>query len=341
MTTQSLATLQPAKVSLIAAMASKYHMEPSAFQQTIKATVMPSNATNEQMAAFLLVAHEYDLNPITKEIYAFPAKGGGVTPMVGVDGWINLAQRRPEFDGMEHEWETDAKGECTACTCKIYRKDRSRPVVVTEFMVECKRQTDPWRSHPRRMLRHRATVQAIRYAFGFAGIKDEDDAEVIYANATVIDQPAPNVVDLNARIAASVALPEPEPSKDWPQPDANGELRDVRGLPWIAGAHSDGKTCTADGQWRRKRGVDPEIVERLEREAMTVDAVDALPALEAEPAPDTVTEFEKIRAGISTANSQDEIDEWWDYSREVVITQSQRFALESVAQDRQLTLSRA
>lgn len=208
MSSQQLTTqTEQPRVSLIAVMASKYSMEPSAFQQTIKATVMPANATNEQMAAFLLVANEYDLNPITKEIYAFPAKGGGVTPVVGIDGWINLAQRRPEFDGMEHEWEHDEKGNPVSCTCRIYRKDRTRPVIVTEFMDECRRPTDPWRSHPRRMLRHKATIQAIRYAFGFAGIKDEDDAEVI--SGTVIEAQPRRVSDLNAKLAASKPAKQP------------------------------------------------------------------------------------------------------------------------------------
>lgn len=221
MTTQ-LATIQPPRVSLLATMANKYSMEPEAFKATIKATVMPANATNEQMAAFLLVAHEYDLNPITKEIYAFPAKGGGVTPVVGIDGWINLAQRRSEFDGMEFEFAHDEKGGCTACTCRVWRKDRSRPIVVTEYMDECKRQTDPWRSHPRRLLRHKATIQALRYAFGFAGIKDEDDAEVIY-NESVTDIRA-TVTDLNARLSAETKAIQAPSEQDKPSPNADGEL---------------------------------------------------------------------------------------------------------------------
>jgi phage recombination protein Bet len=196
------------KVSLLATMASKYSMEPSAFAATLRATVMPASTTNEQMAAFLVVAHEYGLNPITREIHAFPSKGG-ITPVVGIDGWINLAQRRSEFDGMEHEYEHDANGNCVSCTCRIYRKDRSRPVVVTEFMAECRRPTEPWKSHPRRLLRHKATIQAIRYAFGFAGIKDEDDAEVIYSSPTVVESRP--VADLNARLAAST--PEPAPTE--------------------------------------------------------------------------------------------------------------------------------
>ncbi len=345
---------QPQKVSLIAAMASKYHMEPAAFQATIKATVMPSNATNEQMAAFLLVAHEYDLNPITKEIYAFPAKGGGVTPMVGVDGWINLAQRRPEFDGMEHEFEHDEKGECVSCTCKIYRKDRSRPIVVTEFMVECRRGTDPWRSHPRRMLRHRATVQAIRYAFGFAGIKDEDDSEVIYANAMVIDQPKvkrlSSVSDIARHEAEEQNEPEAQQAADlpeWPQANADGELVDVRGCPWIADAHSASKSCNDDGTWRKRRGVDKAEIDRLEAQAMQPSDVDQdadneEPAKDQEePESDNAGNFAKIQRGILAAPDRDTVDEWLDYAREVVVTQGQRYALEAAADERKKQIAAA
>lgn len=329
MTTQ-LATVQTPRVSLLAIMANKYSMEPEAFKATIKATVMPANATNEQMAAFLLVAHEYDLNPITKEIYAFPAKGGGVTPVVGIDGWINLAQRRTEFDGMEHEFSHDEKGACISCTCRIWRKDRSRPVVVTEFMDECARQTDPWRSHKRRMLRHKATIQAIRYAFGFAGIKDEDDAEVIY-NEVVTDTRA-TVTDLNARLSAETkAIPAPSES-DWPKPNTDGELVDVRGIAWIEQAHSTNKTTNADGTWRMKRGADSEMVRQLEEEALA--AINATipdePTAESKP-----LEFERIKTGIETAADQQAIDEWFDYSREVVISKTQREELERVAIQRQ------
>jgi len=46
-------------------------------------------------------------------------------------------------------------------------------------MAECKRNTQPWQSHPRRMLRHKAMIQCARLAFGFAGIYDQDEAERI------------------------------------------------------------------------------------------------------------------------------------------------------------------
>src|SRR3546814_8305592 len=64
-----------------------------------------------------------------------------------------------------------------SCTCIIYRKDRAHPTEVTEFMSECKRGTQPWQSHPRRMLRHKAPIQRARLAFGFGGIYDQDRSE--------------------------------------------------------------------------------------------------------------------------------------------------------------------
>lgn len=54
-------------------------------------------------------------------------------------------------------------------------------------MGECKRNTQPWQSHPTRMLRHKTLIQCARLAFGFAGIFDQDEAErVIEGSATEV-----------------------------------------------------------------------------------------------------------------------------------------------------------
>ena len=58
---------------------------------------------------------------------------------------------------------------------KMFRKDRAHPITVTEYMAECRRDTDTWRKWPARMLRHKAAIQAARYAFGFSGIYEEDE----------------------------------------------------------------------------------------------------------------------------------------------------------------------
>src|SRR5215216_3446861 len=173
----AVTTLEPPRRSITADMAGRYGMEAAAFEQTLRATVVPKGATREEFAAFLMVAKEHGLNPVTREIYAFPKKGGGIQPIVGVDGWANIINSHPAFDGMTFEDHQDDRGNVGAITCRIYRKDRAHPVEATEYLAECKRGTEPWTNWPRRMLRHKAMIQAARYAFGFAGIVDPDEAD--------------------------------------------------------------------------------------------------------------------------------------------------------------------
>lgn len=142
---------------------------------TLKATAFKggTQVSDAQMTALMVVANQYGLNPWTKEIYAFPDKGG-IVPVVGVDGWSRIINNHPQFDGIEFEQDAES------CTAIIYRKDRSRPIKVTEYMAECRRSsTGPWQSHPKRMLRHKAMIQCARLAFGYGGIHDPEEAEQI------------------------------------------------------------------------------------------------------------------------------------------------------------------
>ena len=166
----------------------------SDLMDTLKNTAFKGNVNDSQMTALLLVANQYGLNPWTKEIYAFPDRQNGIVPIVGVDGWARILNENSQFDGIEFE-QDDEK-----CTCKIYRKDRTRPTLVTEYMSECYRDMGPWKTHPKRMLRHKAMIQCARLAFGFTGIYDQDEAERIQeaqkdpinvtTGNTVIDTPA-------------------------------------------------------------------------------------------------------------------------------------------------------
>lgn len=156
----------------------------------------PVHITDDQMMALLIISNQFGLNPWTKEIYAFPDKGNGITPIVGIDGWSRIMNDHPQFDGIEFEQDAES------CTCRIYRKDRSRPTSVTEYGVECQRNTDPWRTHPKRMLRHKAMIQCARLAFGFTGIYDQDEAERIVENEK---QPI-NVTPKNTIDTTSVEL---------------------------------------------------------------------------------------------------------------------------------------
>ena len=193
--------------SILLSMATKFGMEPAAFEQTVRATCGCDKATKEQFAAFLLVANEYGLNPITKEIYAFPTRGGGIQPIVGIDGWMTMANNHLAYDGITFVDRLSDDGQLLAITAQVHRKDRQHPVEVTEYLAECRQGTEPWKKWPARMLRHKAAIQAIRYAFGFSGIVDPDEADRMRPNVSVTVNHA-TVHQRPARLPAVVVEPE-------------------------------------------------------------------------------------------------------------------------------------
>jgi phage recombination protein Bet len=182
----TLATAQP-KASALAVMAAKVNVDPAKLHQTLKATVF-KGASDEELLALVVVANTYGLNPLLKELYAFPAKGGGIVPVVSIDGWVSMVNNHPAMDGMEFEEHRADDGKLLAITCRIWRNDRSKPISVTEHLSECRRNTEPWKME-NRMLRHKALMQCARYAFGFSGITDEDEAKDIAGMRNVTPEP--------------------------------------------------------------------------------------------------------------------------------------------------------
>lgn len=236
--------IQTRPATLIERTAERFGVDANKLLQTMKMTCFkqppgrngapPIEVTNEQMMALLIVAEKYGLNPFTKEIYAFADKGG-IVPLVSIDGWLRLGNDRPELDGIEFEegprgivqvykTEYDEKTrkrvqvEAQAfgpewVKATVYRKDRAKPLAVVEYLSECWMDTDPWRKSPTRMLRHRATIQALRIAFGFSGIADEDDGLRIMQGREVAEaQPAQTDRIKDRVLKAARRTPEPEPA---------------------------------------------------------------------------------------------------------------------------------
>lgn len=173
--------------------------------EALKSTAFKGNVSDAQMTALMVIANQYGLNPWTKEIYAFPDQRNGIVPVVGVDGWSRILNEHPEFDGIE--FQQDDK----SCTAIIYRKDRSHATKVTEYLSECSRNTGPWQSHPKRMLRHKALIQGARIAMGYTGIYDQDEAEAIVhmGDAEVVGKPAAKpAAKAAAKASRTAVLPD-------------------------------------------------------------------------------------------------------------------------------------
>lgn len=200
------------KVSLITKFAERFNVDGGKLMATLKSTAFKQRngqpPTDEQMMALLIVADQYQLNPFTKEIYAFPDQNNGIIPIVGIDGWSTIMNNHPQFDGIEYRFADTtiqlkglSKPIFEWIECVVYRKDRERPTIVREYLDEIYRPpfekngrviNGPWQTHTRRFARHKVTIQTLRLALGYTGIFDEDEANrIIDAEAKVISsQPA-------------------------------------------------------------------------------------------------------------------------------------------------------
>ena len=218
----AVATL-PQRNSLVTKFAAKYSIDADKLLPILKATafkVRDGEATNEQMAALLVVADQYGLNPFTREIFAFPDKQNGIVPVVGVDGWSRIINDHEQSDGLEFRQSEDMTtmpGGAQECPkwmeVVIYRKDRAHPIVVREYLDEVYRapfregMKGPWQSHTKRFLRHKTLIQGARIAYGFTGIYDEDEAERIIEHD--ITPPPTNTPASGAARLKSAVVTEP------------------------------------------------------------------------------------------------------------------------------------
>jgi len=218
---------------IVVSMAQKFGVDETRLLATLKATAFRQSGdneiTNEQMYALLIVANQYNLNPFTKEIYAFPDyKSGGIVPVVSVDGWNRIANENPMFDGVDFKYSKEAvqydganSPVHTWIEAILYRKDRVHPIHVREYVDECYKppyvdqwgnvKSGPWQTHPKRMLRHKTLIQCYRIGFGFVGIYDEDEAyRIINADSDFSSRPQKaKVVELKPKNVNKVLEQQP------------------------------------------------------------------------------------------------------------------------------------
>ncbi len=169
--------------SMMLSLAARWGIDSTELVPVTKATIFKAEAaqvSDHELIAFLMVCSRYDLNPFLKQIHAFKDRRGAIVPIVGVDGWVDLVNREKRYRGVQFKvHEDDQTGKLIAYTCYLHVEGLVVPVEVTERLTECYRNTEPWNKMPHRMLRHKSLIQAGRYAFGYSGIYDEDEARDI------------------------------------------------------------------------------------------------------------------------------------------------------------------
>ena len=205
----------------LALLAERVSVAPAELQQTLMNTAF-KGATEAEFVALIAVANKYDLDPFVREIYAFPKKGGGIVPLVPIDGWLKIIKRHPDYAGMDVRWADEmVKPGNSARQCPewvevtIHHKSTpDHPTVHREWIDEMYRDTGPWNTTTKRMLEWKGIIQTGRVAFGLSGIFDQDEAERIVENS----------VDPDTGEITSKAEPARPALGAYPEPDFTANL---------------------------------------------------------------------------------------------------------------------
>ena len=124
-------------------------------------------ATESEFEMFLEFCKSTGLNPFKKEIWFIKTKSG-VQMMTGINGFLAIANRHPQFDGMEVSIQEE-NGKLVSATAKVYRKDRKIPSCATVYLSEYFKPSQfgngMWEKMPRMMLQKVAKSVALREAF--------------------------------------------------------------------------------------------------------------------------------------------------------------------------------
>lgn len=139
----------------------------------IKETVA-RGCTNNEFQLLMHLASTYGLDPLRREIWAVKYGSAPAQIFTGRDGYLSIAHRSGQFDGMESGVRDDGNGEQVGW-CKVYRKDMSHPFSVEVYMKEYNTGKSLWLSKPRIMLQKVAESSALRRAFSISGIYSPEE----------------------------------------------------------------------------------------------------------------------------------------------------------------------
>ena len=140
------------------------------------------DCTENEFLLLMQMARTYQLDPFAKQIWAVKYPNAPAAIFCGRDGFIAIAHRNGNFDGMESGTRTDENDELIGW-CKVYRKDMSHPFVVevpfSEYVQRNKQGevTKFWREKPKTMITKVAESHALRRAFGISGLYSPEEID--------------------------------------------------------------------------------------------------------------------------------------------------------------------
>lgn len=192
----------------------------------------PPNASSADMAFCMGVANKFGLNPLLNQIYFVERKQKidnnwitKVAPMVGRDGFLTIAHKSGQFDGIEttteikkvpfldgDQWEEKTD---LVAICKVYRKDTERAFIVeVSFNEYAGRKnsgelTKFWKEKGVTMLMKVSESQCLRKAFNVSGVYAEEELNDVNIVPSSEAEPKqlkqPEHDDVNAELTEGMA----------------------------------------------------------------------------------------------------------------------------------------
>ena len=137
----------------------------------IKATVA-RGCTDTEFELLMYLSAQYGLDPIRRQIWAVKYGTAPASIFTGRDGFLEIAHRSGQFDGMESGVKTVREGENDELIgwCKVYRKDMSHAFYVEVYEREYTTGKSLWQTKPRIMIQKVAESSCLRRAFSVSGL---------------------------------------------------------------------------------------------------------------------------------------------------------------------------
>ena len=210
--------------------------DQSEMVETLKQTVC-KGATDAQFKMFVEVCRATGLNPFLREIWFVPSVG----ILAGRDGYLTIANKHPQFDGMSTHVDRDDKMVPIKATCTVWRKDRGHPIICEAYYSEYRKQSSVWSQYPSAMISKVAEVLALKRSFAINGVVTEE--EIGSGEPLPRGSAAASAAVAEAKINGEMPLAKPEaPAAPEPASTLDGILSTFGRKDQIAAAFGALKT---------------------------------------------------------------------------------------------------
>ncbi len=156
-------------------------------------TIAAKGATDAEFQLLVHLSNKYELDPFQKEIWCIKRNpNDAALIMTSRDGYLTIAHRSGQFDGMNSFTVDDEKGKPLKAVCEVYRKDMTHAFRAEVKLSEYAQTNSVWNKYPSAMLIKVAEVFALKRAFRINGMVTQE--EMSTDNAPSVNQEA-EVVD--------------------------------------------------------------------------------------------------------------------------------------------------